>query len=104
MNMIDRDALVAEIDERIKTWKEYYDDMNNAECHELASGAYLRMCELKDFKKFLDTLEVKEVGLESEMDKYFETMEVLEHENIFEDTFQRIAKHFFELGLKAKQE
>ena len=32
--------------------------------------------------------------LEREMDKYFETMPVLEYENIFEDTFQRIAKHF----------
>lgn len=62
---IDKDALVAEIDERIKTWKEYYDEMHDAECHELASGAYLRMCELKDFKKFLDTLEVKEVDLEN---------------------------------------
>ena len=45
----------------------------------------------------------KEVDLESEMDTYFETMEVLEHENIFEYTFQRIAKHFFELGVKARQ-
>ncbi len=34
--------------------------------------------------------------LEREMDRYFETMQVLEHENIFEDTFQRIAKHFVE--------
>lgn len=58
---------------------------------------------LESFGKFIDTLEVKEVDLESEMDKYFETMEVLEHEYIFEDTFQMIAKHFFELGLKAKQ-
>ena len=47
-------------------------------------------------------VEVKEVDLEKEMDTYFETMEVLEHEYIFEDTFQRIAKHFFELGLKTK--
>lgn len=34
--------------------------------------------------------------LEQEMDRYFETMQVLEHEYIFEDTFQRIAKHFTE--------
>ena len=32
--------------------------------------------------------------LEKEMDRYFETMQVLEYEYIFEDTFQRIAKHF----------
>ena len=37
-------------------------------------------------------------GLDAEMDKYFESMEVLEHENIFEDTFHKIARHFAEWG------
>lgn len=37
-------------------------------------------------------------GLEEEMEKFFETMPVLEHENIFEDTFQNIARHFAEWG------
>lgn len=32
--------------------------------------------------------------LEKEMDEFFETMPVLEHENIFEDTFKNIARHF----------
>ena len=40
--------------------------------------------------------------LEKEMDSYFESMEVQEHENIFEETFQRIAKHFYELGKKTR--
>ena len=42
--------------------------------------------------------------LEKEMDSYFNTMQVLEHENIFEITFQKIAKHFFELGLNASNQ
>lgn len=37
-------------------------------------------------------------SLEEEMDKFFETMPVLEHENIFEDTFKNIARHFAEWG------
>ena len=37
-------------------------------------------------------------GLDAEMDKYFESMEFLEHENIFEDTFHKIARHFAEWG------
>lgn len=37
-------------------------------------------------------------GLEEEMDKYFEKMPVKEHENIFEDTFQNIARHFAKWG------
>lgn len=36
--------------------------------------------------------------LEEEMDKFFETMPVLEHENIFEETFKNIARHFAEWG------
>jgi hypothetical protein len=47
--------------------------------------------------------EVKEVDLEKEMNDYFVSMEVQENENIFESTFRLIAKHFFELGLKASQ-
>lgn len=43
------------------------------------------------------------MDLEKEMDRYFETMEVKEHENIFESTFQKIARHFFELGIKAQK-
>lgn len=33
-------------------------------------------------------------GLEKEMDSYFLKMSVQEHENIFEDTFKNIARHF----------
>lgn len=55
-----------------------------------------------DLLDFLDTLEKSEKpmqdGLEAEMDKFFETMPVLEHENIFEETFKNIARHFYELG------
>ena len=53
-------------------------------------------------KDHSDTLESEKPmvqdGLEEEMDKFFETMPVLEHENIFEDTFKYIAEHFAEWG------
>ena len=41
--------------------------------------------------------------LEEEMDRYFETMEVYEQENIFEDHFKQIARHFYELGRNSKE-
>ena len=44
-----------------------------------------------------------EMDLEEEMDRFFEEMPILEHENIFEDTYHMIARHFYELGLKAKK-
>ena len=43
-----------------------------------------------------DTTKMIDKGLEEEMEKFFETMPVLEHENIFDVTFQKIARHFAE--------
>ena len=60
--------------------------LNSYDPNEITSGRY----SLVDLRDFLDTLEVKEADLEKEM------------ENIFESTFRMIAKHFFELGLKAQ--
>lgn len=53
--------------------------------------------------RIIDSLQQErpEVELEEEMDRFFEEMPIQEHENIFEDTYQMIARHFFELGLKA---
>ena len=88
---IDKDALVAEINQRIEDYKSHKIDDSYHD------GLIFAVEDLRD--DFIDTLEVKEVDIEKEMDSYFNTMQVLEHENIFETTFQKIAKHFFELGL-----
>jgi len=57
-------------------------------------------------KQLVESLQQEQpnVDLDEEMDRYFETMEIKEHENIFESTFKQIAKHFFKLGLKAIKE
>lgn len=47
--------------------------------------------------------EQQEADLEEEMDRFFEEMSIEEHENIFEDTYQMIARHFYELGLNARK-
>lgn len=78
---IDKAAVVAEIERRIK---------------EHHSG-YL-VC-LKDILSFLDTLEVKEVDLEKEIELIkgdYEQVDVA-----WNNDFDYIARHFFELGLKA---
>ncbi len=96
------DALVAEI-ERLKTI--YNDDEN---IHHVSKFNIL-----VDLLSFIDTLEVKEVDLDGERRKY-----LTEHFNVYEDgilqskrlnlpldTYDviKIAKHFFELGLKAQK-
>ena len=62
--------------------------------------------DLEQLLSQIDSLqkEQPEVDLEEEMDRFFEEMPVQEHENIFEDTFQMIARHFYELGLNTRKE
>jgi len=81
---IDKSTLAAEINRRMK---------------EHHSG-YL-VC-LKDMLSLLDSLEVKEVDLEKEIDKELDNTWYGEYLNI--DKFRESAKHFFELGLKTKRE
>ena len=99
-HLIDKDALVVEIENELNTTKKYSTEYINGKKYAL-----------KKILSFLDTLEVKEVDLEKEL--------ILWHKNHFkkEDTYEKysgfyltnnsqldLAKHFFELGLKAKGE
>lgn len=58
-----------------------------------------------DVDKYMDEVRGRESEtpmnqeeLEDEMDRFFETMPVIELENIFEDTFKNIARHFAKWG------
>ena len=54
---------------------------------------------LKEISFFLNTLEVKEVDLEKEIEQEYNPMDGLSFEE-----FARIAKHFVELGIKIQKE
>ena len=86
MTLIDKDALVAEIDKRIM------DAPINLIGHQ-------RVWACNDIKDIINSLEVKEVDFESEWKKYFEYRGDVATVNI-----KHLAKHFFELGLKAQKE
>ena len=88
-----------EVEEILRNlWKE--DDGHNSE-HRICYNKALQevQCEI-------DTLEVKEVDLEKEKDDYWNKLcnsefgELLERDAKW---FDDIAKHFFELGLKAQK-
>ena len=90
MKLIDKDALVAEIERRKKELIELSNDFAN----QWACGS------LDNILSFLDTLEMKEVDLEKEIEKYLDTNDIeFSHQIKLFD----FAKHFFELGLKAKE-
>ena len=97
---IELDALVAEIEGRIKGLKD---------CHaDTVAGYAGEISGLKRLLSFLDTLEVKEVDLEKELETHLkECLDVkfltTDIELIKKDVAYT-AKKFFELGLKAKGE
>ena len=114
MTLIDKEALIADIDRRtnelwvlIPDGEKFISDKHTKE-DAFNLGKYTA---LESFGKFIDTLEVKEVDLEKEIQNVI-------HNHFFDlngiaiagtssyatvDDMVYIAKHFFELGLKAKQ-
>ena len=94
MKLIDKDALVAEIENIRKHYIER-DDFDNG--WNFALNKVL---------SFLDTLEVKEMDLEHEVESYWKQCDMTWCRDAYSMTHIRsmlsdIAKHFFELGLKA---
>lgn len=94
--LIDKSALVAEIERRIKEISKEFQESKYIQYTLLG-----KINALENLLTFLDTLEVKEVDLEKEYDNEFFK------DPIFGKLVNRnagisIAKHFFELGLKAQ--
>ena len=91
MKLIDKDALVAEIEKRIKVLQE-----NPYENHKT-------ICHLDSLKQSINSLEVKEVDLNKEIDNYFDDYKLAKKEECWlnHDQAHIFAKHFFELGVNA---
>ena len=87
---IDKAALVAEIEKRKKELIEVSDDFTNR----------WACASLDDILSFIDTLEAKEVDLEKEIASQYESNY---EDYLTYEEFADIAKHFFELGLKAQK-
>lgn len=108
-HLIDKDAVVAEI-ERLRD--EALTRQHNLERIGQVSSINEQVAfNLNKVLFFIDTLEEKEVDLEKECSQYFEGWTVQDDLGltkpdgwscIVKDLYD-IAKHFFELGLKAKE-
>lgn len=94
MNLIDKDALVAEIEKFEKALKNSCKPNPFGNTKECMTAAELQVLDM--VKETIDTLEVKEVDLEKEYKDFVELVNGI--------VGKAIAKHFFELGLKARQE
>ena len=91
---IPKSALVAEIERRRDLHYKYY--MKNG----VGSIAECKYDEDREILSFINTLEVKEVDLEKELDSMI-TPELKFHKAL--PSLFDVAKHFFELGLKVAQ-
>ena len=90
-HLIDKDALVAEIENISDYAKEHW-----------AVGYTGAICFANKLKDAINTLELKEVGLEKEY-KVFVEEDPVYNKLVNGIVGKAIAKHFFELGLKGKQ-
>lgn len=97
MKLIDKSAVEAEIKRRIKGLKDCHADTVVGYAGEISG--------LERLLSFLDTLEVKEVDFEKELDEW---MKYGPHTNYpwcnIPDAIRITAEHFFELGLNAKED
>lgn len=101
MKLIDKDALVAEIKIRIETYNKGY-----------ANGDDCRADALETFLHDIDSLEMKEakeVNLENEFFNWYNEEKNKDYNTgilyeKYSTTSKKLAKYFFELGLKAKGE
>lgn len=87
---IDKEVLLAEIEKRKIPFKRDVED-----------GYYpTYLCALMDFEDFLDTLEVKDIDLEKEIQSWVEDNSV---NGYYREDVYETARYFFELGLKAQK-
>lgn len=102
MKLIDKDKVVAEIEKQIEFGKfkcQQSQENNDRESY-VAWSEHIATCG-KIFS-FINTLEVKEVDLEKEIQSWIEDTSV-DGYGYYRDDVYETAEHFYELGLKAKK-
>lgn len=98
MKLIDKDAVAAEINRRIADNKKEIERTSHKNLEDYFEGYEDALVLFK--QQFLDTLEVKEVNFDGAVERY-----INQHGSELNGYFdiRKIAKHFFELGLKAQK-
>lgn len=96
MKLIDKDAVVIKIDEKIKEITPYLGACGS----QIAAEASNKIAAFVFVKDMLNNFEVKEVDLEKELNDYgyhYDYVSLADRKELVD-----FAKHFFELGLKAR--
>ena len=113
MKLIDKSALVAEIERRLyfdKNWIEG-DERRQKRMSSISTEYYKRVGSKhagEAFLDFINSIEVKEVNLEKEIksiQRHYKTIEEYEgySAHLSASDIEYIARHFFNLGLKTQK-
>jgi len=95
---IDKDAIVTEIERYKHKADERLKIKNRALLEDMKDLALQNLC--GNLLNFINTLEVKEVDLEKEIEKYLDVNNI---EYGFQVKLFDFARHFYELGLKVQK-
>lgn len=91
MELIDKAAVIAKIDDLIGNLRYTEDD------------EALQIDILSEVEKFVNTLEVKEIDLEKIIEQTYHDRSVTDTSDMDHIAYENIASYFFELGLKAQK-
>lgn len=98
MELIDKAAVVTEIKRLISIANSQYDLVGDEDIrNRILWSQQASVC--SQILSFIDTLEVKEMDLEEDVDRILEEYDW----NYDKIDFYEFAKHFYELGLKARE-
>ena len=103
--LIDKAAVAAEIEKYISNYKGILNKVDKSSDDWLDSTLMLesKIGVLQHILSFLDTIAAKEVNLDRAIDKWIDDAAITHEDCSITDVIST-AKHFFELGLKAKGE
>ena len=96
---IDKDAIVTEIEKIIADETESIKSFEHGKNVSEVQRSNARISVLEHIRSLLDTIEVKEVDLDAEINLWVRNLHRVPN---FEE-LNKFARHFFELGLKAAQ-
>ena len=100
---IDKSAVVAGIEDKINKYTKRGEESDaKRDGYGMYWGGVISC--LNELRSFLDTLKVKEVDLEKEVNSYMVNEMKFLSDEVGYDTLSSIARHFYELGLKTKGE
>ena len=97
-HLIDKSAVVAEIEKRIKECDKLANAASDNNLSNSLQANELLIRQYTSLLSIIDTLEVKDVDLEKEIDIWYDKFAI---NNKFD--WNGFAKHFFELGLNAQK-